>query len=125
MNGSKRLQNHVHASKEERLALCPKVIFKFICILSGMDPNLIIIISGKRKSGKDYISNKLSEMLKGKFENLTISYITLAAILKETFAIENNLDYEKLLDSSEYKEKYRKDLIKLAVLYFTFEINNS
>jgi len=87
-----------------------------------MDPNLIIIISGKRKSGKDYVSNKLSEMLKGKFESLTISYITLAAILKETFAIENNLDYEKLLDSSEYKEKYRKDLIKLAVLYFTFEV---
>jgi len=87
-----------------------------------MDPNLIIIISGKRKSGKDYISNKLSEMLKGTFESLTISYITLAAILKETFAIENNLDYEKLLDSSEYKEKYRKDLIKLAVLYFTFEV---
>jgi phosphomevalonate kinase len=77
-----------------------------------MDPNLIIMISGKRKSGKDYISNKLSEMLKVKFEKVTISYITLAAILKETFAIENNLDYEKLLDSSEYKEKYRKDLIK-------------
>ena len=77
-----------------------------------MDPNVIIIISGKRKSGKDYISNKLAEMLKNKFEKININFITLAAILKETFASENNLDFEKLLDSSDYKEKYRVDLIK-------------
>jgi phosphomevalonate kinase len=78
-----------------------------------MDPNFIIIISGKRKSGKDYISNKLSEMLRKKFEKINIGFITLAAVLKETFAIENNLDYKRLLDSSDYKEKHRKELIKL------------
>ena len=77
-----------------------------------MGPNLILIISGKRKSGKDYTSTKLRELLEKNFKHVVVDFITLAAILKEMFAQENNLDYEKLLDSSDYKEKYRKDLIK-------------
>ena len=77
-----------------------------------MEPSLILIFSGKRKSGKDYTCQKLSSMLKFQFENVSINYITLAAILKESFAYEHNLDYEKLLDSSEYKEIYRLELIK-------------
>jgi phosphomevalonate kinase len=38
--------------------------------------------------------------------------ITLADPLKEIYATSNNIDYKRLLDSSEYKENYRVDMIR-------------
>lgn len=74
-------------------------------------PNLVLILSGKRKSGKDYVFTKLVE----KFSNsdrLLLRQIVISSQLKKTYAREHNLDYEKLLDSSDYKEAYRLDMIK-------------
>ncbi|GAB6019415.1 hypothetical protein CHUAL_000996 [Chamberlinius hualienensis] len=70
-------------------------------------PKMILILSGKRKSGKDYIAELLSQRL-GQ-ENCII--IRLSGPLKYQYAKENNLNYEKLLDASEYKEQYREDMI--------------
>ena len=76
------------------------------------EPDLLLIFSGKRKSGKDYICKKLEEKLYLESNIFSINCITLSAPLKKIYAIENNLDYEKLLDSSNYKENYRKDMIE-------------
>jgi phosphomevalonate kinase len=76
-------------------------------------PNLILIFSGKRKSGKDFICQKLrNHFQRDKFPNLKLTLITLSSPLKEIYAKEHNLDYERLLDSSDYKEKYRLEMIK-------------
>ena len=74
-----------------------------------MNPNLILLFTGKRKSGKDYSVEKLIDKLK---QGNLIEKITLSAPLKSLYAQENNINYEKLLDSSDYKEKYRKDMIR-------------
>lgn len=72
-------------------------------------PDLIFVLSGKRKSGKDYVCERISSLIKEKY---LVKCITLSSPLKEAYAQENGLDYEKLLDSSDYKEKYRCDMIK-------------
>lgn len=77
-----------------------------------VEPNLILIVSGKRKTGKDYICQKMVNHLENNFNDfISIKVITLSSPLKKMYAIEHNLDYEKLLDSSDYKENYRKDMI--------------
>ena len=64
---------------------------------------LIVMISGKRKSGKDFVASKLYKHF-GEDSRI----IRLSAPLKKAFATENNLDYENLLTSGMYKELYRK-----------------
>ena len=80
------------------------------------EPNLILIFTGKRKSGKDFSVLKLIEKLKKiSLSEPIIETITLSAPLKLLYAQEKNLNYEKLLDSSEYKEKYREDMIRFEI----------
>ncbi len=76
-------------------------------------PDLIIVLSGKRKSGKDYACQKLVNYLQANSLSFSYLLITLSAPLKETYATEHGLDYQRLLDSSDYKETYRLDMIKL------------
>ena len=76
------------------------------------DPVLILILSGKRKSGKDYICQKLVEKLDQSACSFVCKLITLSSPLKETYALEHGLDYKRLLDSSSYKEQYRLDMIR-------------
>jgi phosphomevalonate kinase len=65
----------------------------------------IILLSGKRKSGKDYIGEKLAEQLGAVL-------LHLSEPLKFEYARLNQIHGEQLLNSSSYKEKYRKDMIK-------------
>ena len=74
-------------------------------------PILVILISGKRKSGKDFISQKLLEYFKD-HEKIYLLPVTISAPLKQAYAEENGLNYEKLLDSSEYKEIHRQKMIQ-------------
>ena len=74
-------------------------------------PDLVLILSGKRKTGKDYVFDKLYERLQAN-GRYNINKITLSAILKETYAQENNLDFNEMMSSSDYKEKYRLEMIK-------------
>jgi hypothetical protein len=80
------------------------------------EPNIIFLFSGKRKSGKDYTCSKLVEYLNNHMNIFNIILITLASPIKEEYAAKHGLDYEKLLDSSDYKEKYRSDMIKLILI---------
>ena len=76
-------------------------------------PACVIVISGKRKSGKDYVAARLVEALRNSVNPPGhVQLITLSAKLKQQYAEENNLDYERLLDSSSYKEIYRADMIR-------------
>ena len=80
--------------------------------MSGMQPDLILLLSGKRKSGKDYVCQKLVQFLQDEPQAFALTLITLSSPLKEIYALEHGLDYQRLLDSSDYKEKFRLDMIK-------------
>ena len=71
------------------------------------NPAVVILFSGKRKSGKDYVVSKLAEMVGG----MNCEVLRLSAPLKRQYAVENKLDFNKLLDSSSYKEQFRSAMI--------------
>ena len=72
-----------------------------------VEPSLIIVISGKRKSGKDFVALKLSEQIGIDQCNI----LHLSAPLKRQYADLHGLNYNDLLSSSQYKETYRKSMI--------------
>ena len=74
-----------------------------------MNPTLILLFCGKRKSGKDYLTEWLQKELNTKKNHAVI--IRLSGPLKQCYAENHGLDFQKLLDASDYKEKYRKDMI--------------
>lgn len=78
----------------------------FESIDSHDKPKIILILSGKRKSGKDYVADILHRRFGDKS-----TVVRLSGPLKERYAAENNLDYFKLLDASEYKELFRTKMI--------------
>lgn len=80
--------------------------------MSKPNPDLILVLSGKRKSGKDFVCQKILDFLGSLPERFSSVVITLSAPLKEAYAEEHGLDYQRLLDSSDYKEAYRLDMIK-------------
>ncbi|XP_075259760.1 phosphomevalonate kinase-like [Convolutriloba macropyga] len=69
-------------------------------------PKFIVVLSGKRKCGKDYLKDSLVSY----YSNSSV--LTLSAPLKKQYAIDHGLDYELLLGSSDYKERYREDMIR-------------
>ena len=71
------------------------------------NPVIVLLFSGKRKSGKDYVVTKLSEIL----GDINCEVLRLSAPLKKQYAIEHDLDFDKLLDSSTYKEQFRSAMI--------------
>lgn len=87
---------------KEKLSSSPKHDFEpFTC------PKLVILLSGKRKSGKDFITAKIQQY----FGNDQTAVVRLSSPLKRMYAEEHGLDFEKLLDSSSYKEQFRKEMI--------------
>uniref|UniRef100_A0A0L8FPA3 Phosphomevalonate kinase n=2 Tax=Octopus bimaculoides TaxID=37653 RepID=A0A0L8FPA3_OCTBM len=77
---------------------------------SSMCPEIIFILSGKRKSGKDYVASLMVQKLTA----MRCGIMRLSSPIKFQYAKENKLLYEKLNDSSEYKEKYRTEMIKFG-----------
>lgn len=79
-------------------------------------PDLVLVLSGKRKSGKDYFSARLDRFIESPnsdfSQRVVYQKIVLAAQLKRIYANEHSLDYDQLLDSSGYKETHRLGLIK-------------
>lgn len=71
-----------------------------------MMPQIILLFSGKRKSGKDFITTHLQKSLGNKCDVLKISHP-----IKSHFAKEKNLNLNDLLGDGEYKEQYRLDMI--------------
>ncbi|XP_045154284.1 phosphomevalonate kinase [Echinops telfairi] len=73
-----------------------------------MAPRLVLLFSGKRKSGKDYVTEALQSRLGAD----VCEILRLSGPLKEQYAQEHGLDFQRLLDASTYKEAYRKDMIR-------------
>ena len=71
-------------------------------------PKVVFILSGKRKSGKDFVANKLKAI----FGHDCCEIIRLSGPLKHEYARQNGLDFDRLLDSTSYKEFYRQDMIR-------------
>ncbi|GAB5362063.1 hypothetical protein AAMO2058_000766300 [Amorphochlora amoebiformis] len=82
------------------------------CARPPLQCQVVVIFSGKRKSGKDYVTNLLLQRL----GEGTAEIGRLSAPLKKAYAVEHKLDYKKLLSDGPYKEQYRKDMIKWGEL---------
>ncbi|XP_012678343.2 phosphomevalonate kinase isoform X2 [Clupea harengus] len=76
--------------------------------MSTTKPELILIFSGKRKSGKDYVTDRIQERLGAN----VCCILRLSGPLKEQYAKDHGLDYSELLGAGQYKEKYRADMIR-------------
>ncbi|XP_027805152.1 phosphomevalonate kinase-like [Marmota flaviventris] len=74
----------------------------------GGTPPLVLLFSGKRKSGKDFVTDALQSRLGADI----CAILRLSGPLKEQYAQEHGLDFQKLLDASTYKEAYRRDMIR-------------
>ncbi|CAN8029337.1 unnamed protein product [Ixodes persulcatus] len=70
-------------------------------------PQLILVFSGKRKSGKDYIT----ETLRKRIGDDKCTILRLSEPIKAAYAKDHNLDYNRLMDSSDYKEVYRAQMV--------------
>ncbi|XP_047398370.1 phosphomevalonate kinase isoform X2 [Sciurus carolinensis] len=67
----------------------------------GGAPRLVLLFSGKRKSGKDFVTEALQSRLGADI----CAILRLSGPLKEQYA-------QRLLDASTYKEAYRRDMIR-------------
>ncbi|XP_061838986.1 phosphomevalonate kinase isoform X1 [Nerophis lumbriciformis] len=72
------------------------------------EPKLILVFSGKRKSGKDYVTDMILERL----GEDVCCVVRLSAPLKQQYAQEHGLDLDQLLGPGLYKERYRADMIR-------------
>ncbi|KAG7218832.1 hypothetical protein INR49_019674 [Caranx melampygus] len=72
------------------------------------EPDLVLVFSGKRKSGKDYVTTLIQERLGPE----VCGVLRLSGPLKQQYAQEHGLDLDQLLGSGLYKEQYRADMIR-------------
>lgn len=71
---------------------------------------VIVLLSGKRKSGKDFVADRLKCDLQA--AGLTVAIVRISEPLKREYARLNELNLDELLSSSEYKEKFRSDMVE-------------
>ncbi|XP_040899525.1 phosphomevalonate kinase [Toxotes jaculatrix] len=71
------------------------------------EPELVLVFSGKRKSGKDYVTDRIQERLGSD----VCCVLRLSGPLKQQYAQEHGLDLDQLLGPGLYKEQYRADMI--------------
>ncbi len=68
---------------------------------------LAIVFAGKRKSGKDFCSDRLLALIGDEVAEIG----RLSGPLKKAYAEEHDLDYAELLTASSYKEQHRARMI--------------
>eukprot|EP00116_Pleurobrachia_bachei_P010973 sb/3471235/ len=73
-------------------------------------PSSIILLSGKRKSGKDFVAGGIEKVLgTGK-----CSILRLSNAIKKEYAELKGVNYQELLTDGPYKELYRREMIVLG-----------
>ena len=75
-------------------------------------PRKVLLFSGKRKSGKDFITDALKSLIEEDELLPPCVTVRLSAPIKKCYADENGLDFQRLLDASDYKEQHRKPMIE-------------
>lgn len=74
-----------------------------------MTRRVFLLISGKRKCGKDYCASQLFDYFSS--HNIRTSLLHLSYPLKLHFAIENNLSVAELSTDGPFKEIYRSRMV--------------
>lgn len=77
---------------------------------------LVILLSGKRKSGKDHISTLITNYI-GHHRMHHLAVLRIAGPIKREFSRTNKLDFTRLLDSSAYKENFRMAMVEWSESY--------
>nr|XP_046254586.1 phosphomevalonate kinase isoform X1 [Scatophagus argus] len=72
------------------------------------EPTLVLVFSGKRKSGKDYVT----DLIHNRLGSEVCCVLRLSGPLKQQYAQEHSLDLDQLLGPGPYKEQYRADMIR-------------
>ncbi|XP_055602396.1 phosphomevalonate kinase [Uranotaenia lowii] len=72
------------------------------------NPRVVLLFSGKRKSGKDYLTERLLERLSTQRAQI----IRISEPIKRSWAEKLGLDLGQLLSDGPYKEKYRREMIE-------------
>jgi len=80
---------------------------------TSKNPKCILLFSGKRKSGKDHLTDWLAE------RTVDSRILRLSGPLKKCYAESHGLDFESLLSAGTYKEQHR-----LAMIKWSEEIRN-
>uniref|UniRef100_A0A8C4R8Z7 Phosphomevalonate kinase n=1 Tax=Eptatretus burgeri TaxID=7764 RepID=A0A8C4R8Z7_EPTBU len=76
-------------------------------IFDFKSPKLLLVVSGKRKSGKDFVS----ERLKHRLGSNVFAILRLSEPLKSQYAENHGLNLDRLMDCSNYKEFHRADMV--------------
>ena len=110
-----------------------KSFLRLLCndliMLDTKTPRRVLLFSGKRKTGKDHLTEYLLKVLReselkqspdeknvdclsttSQVDNVVI--LRLSGPLKRCYAENNGLDFKTLLSADTYKEKHRLDMIK-------------
>ncbi|CAL8088242.1 unnamed protein product [Orchesella dallaii] len=74
-------------------------------------PKILLVINGKRKSGKDFVTEQLLQRL----DKEKVAVFRIAVPIKHYWAVKNDLDFERLLDTSAYKEQHRFEMVKWSI----------
>ncbi|KAI1280387.1 Phosphomevalonate kinase [Halotydeus destructor] len=69
-------------------------------------PRVVVVLSGKRKGGKDYVATILDEAFEEK------AFIRNAGPIKKMYTELKGYNYEESLTASSYKETFREDMVR-------------
>jgi phosphomevalonate kinase len=83
--------------------------------MTEKQPKLILLFCGKRKSGKDFLTDWLQDFLVKHGQSSTI--VKLSGPIKSCYAKNNNLNFDELMGDGKYKEKFRNQCYK-AFFFF-------
>ena len=72
-------------------------------------PKLVLLFCGKRKSGKDFLTDWLQDFLTSDGRSSTI--VKLSGPIKSCYAENHGLNFDELMGDGKYKEKYRSDMV--------------
>lgn len=75
-------------------------------------PRLVLVFSGKRKSGKDYVTDLIQNLIQNRLGSDVCCVLRLSGPLKKQYAEDQGLDLDQLLGPGLYKERYRADMIR-------------
>ncbi|KAL3083008.1 hypothetical protein niasHS_010810 [Heterodera schachtii] len=73
-----------------------------------------VCVSGKRKSGKDFLTLKLASALANHFPDFDVSICSLSNPLKDEFACLRGIDAARLKGDGPEKERVRKEMIEFG-----------
>ncbi|XP_065076350.1 phosphomevalonate kinase [Ochlerotatus camptorhynchus] len=76
--------------------------------MSAEHPRVVLLFSGKRKCGKDFLTERLLQRLGDDRAQI----IHISEPIKRSWAEKLGLDLKELLSDGPYKERYRKEMIE-------------